>query len=146
MIHIIYSCHISPSHIVWGSCKYDFGFLSFKVYCLVDRFKWGQRGNDANDEISSIEKQMQSSMFAATPPLCLKLHLFSAASFPEYTNYTQDFKDVLDYIFAEEDSLAVIRVAPFPTEEVLSAQTAIPSEYFPSDHLAVAVDLKLIRL
>ena len=35
---------------------------------------------------------------------------FSAASTPKYTNYTEGFKDFLDYIFVEEGSASVEQV------------------------------------
>jgi hypothetical protein len=35
-----------------------------------------------------------------------------------------------------------VRVAPFPSVAVLSADVGLPSPVFPSDHLAIAVDLR----
>ena len=95
---------------------------------------------------------------------------FSAAGTPKYTNYTEGFKDCLDYIFLEEGSATVeqvlqysilyqqfsyflpnfldlrisrTQVVPFPTEEELELHTAIPSIVMPSDHMAVVVDVCL---
>jgi mRNA deadenylase 3'-5' endonuclease subunit Ccr4 len=58
-----------------------------------------------------------------------------------YTNYTTDFKDILDYIYFDATTMEVLRVHPFPPEAELRRDTAIPSEVFPSDHVAVVVDL-----
>ena len=66
----------------------------------------------------------------------------SAAGCPQYTNYTTGFKDCLDYIFIEKNSLEVEQVVPFPSEEELGLHTALPNIAFPSDHVAVVVDLK----
>ena len=66
----------------------------------------------------------------------------SAAGTPQFTNYTQGFKDCLDYIFIEEEMLEVEQVIPFPSEEELSQHIALPNIVFPSDHVAVVVDLK----
>ena len=67
----------------------------------------------------------------------------SAAGTPAFTNYTREFKDCLDYIFIEQGRLEVVQVVPFPTVEELSLHEAIPSIVFPSDHVAVIVDLQL---
>jgi len=76
--------------------------------------------------------------------LSLKHHqnFISAAKTPQFTNYTQGFKDCLDYIFIEEEMLEVEQVVPFPSEEELSQHIALPNIVFPSDHVAVVVDLK----
>ena len=39
--------------------------------------------------------------------------------------------------------MEVLRVAPFPSHAQLAAARALPSETCPSDHVAVAVDLRL---
>jgi hypothetical protein len=39
--------------------------------------------------------------------------------------------------------MEVVRVAPFPSHAQLSASRALPSETCPSDHVAVAVDLRV---
>jgi len=66
----------------------------------------------------------------------------SAAGTPQYTNYTQGFKDCLDYIWIDKTKLEVSQVVPFPSEEELSLHTALPNIVFPSDHIPVIVDLK----
>jgi len=66
----------------------------------------------------------------------------SASGTPKFTNYTQGFKDCLDYIFIEEGLLEVDQVIPLPSEEELSQHIALPNIVFPSDHVAVVVDLK----
>jgi len=71
-----------------------------------------------------------------------RLGLINASGLPEYTNYTADFKDTLDYVMASQHCFQVVRVAPFPPESVLCEHIALPSEVFPSDHIAVAVDVK----
>lgn len=77
------------------------------------------------------------------PTLHNNTRFISAGGYPQYTNYTGGFKDLLDYIFIETEYLHAVHVAPFPTVEVLSEHTALPSVVFPSDHLAVAVDVRL---
>jgi 2',5'-phosphodiesterase len=63
---------------------------------------------------------------------------------PKYTNYTDDFKDCLDYIFVEKNKIKVDKVVPLPTEEELSQHQGLPNDVFPSDHLALVTDLELV--
>jgi mRNA deadenylase 3'-5' endonuclease subunit Ccr4 len=100
-------------------------------------FRWGDRGQSSNEQSAEADT-------AVFPTLDLGLSLLSAAGFPDYTNYTRDFKGALDYIFVDRDAFQVVRIAPFPVVSTLSAQTALPSEHFPSDHIAVAVDIKYL--
>ena len=66
----------------------------------------------------------------------------SAAGYPKYTNYTQGFKDCLDYVWIEKEALEVKQVVPFPSDEELSLHVALPNIVFPSDHVPVIVDLQ----
>ena len=63
-----------------------------------------------------------------------------------YSNFTVDFKDLLDYIYVSSDLFGDpkdISPLPLPSYDILTENTAIPSAYFPSDHLPIAVDLPL---
>jgi len=55
----------------------------------------------------------------------------------EYTNYTEDFKGTLDYIFFSADSLAVLAVSQVDEEAQLQQETALPSSTRPSDHVSL---------
>ncbi|GBL88280.1 2',5'-phosphodiesterase 12 [Araneus ventricosus] len=70
------------------------------------------------------------------------LSLDSACGTPEYTNYTAEFTGCLDYIFYSKDILEVSDVVPMPRHEQVTAQQALPSEYFPSDHIALICTLQ----
>lgn len=59
-----------------------------------------------------------------------------------YTNFTRGYSGVLDYIFVDSDHLSVSRVVPFPSHEEVTEFEALPSVYFPSDHLALISDLR----
>ena len=69
-------------------------------------------------------------------------HFSNVTGTEECTNYTKDFKAVLDYIFIDSDHLTVERTVPLPPVNELMEFVALPSVYFPSDHLALVADLK----
>jgi len=56
---------------------------------------------------------------------------------PEYTNYTDEFKGTLDYIFFSSESLAVLAISEVDAESHLKQETALPSSTRPSDHLSL---------
>ncbi len=56
---------------------------------------------------------------------------------PHYTNYTEKFKDCLDYLWFERDKLEVASLLELPLEEQLNSQVALPNELYSSDHIAL---------
>lgn len=76
------------------------------------------------------------------PVMTHALDFISAAGFAKYSNYTPSFKHLLDYVLVQRRDFEVVRVAPMPSDEVLSEFTALPSAVLPSDHIAIAVDLR----
>ncbi|ESO08143.1 hypothetical protein HELRODRAFT_75620 [Helobdella robusta] len=74
------------------------------------------------------------------PDLHLKheLDLINATGFSRYTNYVGGFNGCLDYIYAS--GLNALKVIPLPSHEEVTAHTALPNQYFPSDHLAVGCE------
>jgi 2',5'-phosphodiesterase len=59
-----------------------------------------------------------------------------------YTNFTIGFKECIDWIFYGTDQLQVTEVIPIPEKEELELNVAIPSPFFPSDHIALVANLK----
>lgn len=57
-----------------------------------------------------------------------------------YSNFAQEFVNVLDYIFCDPFSLRVLSTGSFPTRDVLSQNLALPADSFPSDHMPVVTD------
>jgi len=55
----------------------------------------------------------------------------------EYTNYTEDFKGTLDYIWFTPDTLSVLAISQVDDESQLSQETALPSSTRPSDHISL---------
>ena len=61
-----------------------------------------------------------------------------------YTNYTDDFVDVLDNLFFDPETLRLDNVVPVASEESVKQLTALPSLYFPSDHLPIISNLSWV--
>jgi len=57
-----------------------------------------------------------------------------------YTNFTSGYRALLDYVWHDPADLRVRRVLPAPPEALLAS--FIPSESFPSDHLAIVFDFE----
>lgn len=70
------------------------------------------------------------------------LRFSSAYENIEYTNYTPEFKGCLDYIYYERDKISCASVVPLPDHEDVAATGGIPSDVFPSDHLALVANLE----
>jgi len=60
----------------------------------------------------------------------------------EYTNYTEDFKGTLDYIWYSSDDLVVLAISQVDDEGQLSQETALPSSTRPSDHVSLVATFK----
>ncbi|XP_015601826.1 2',5'-phosphodiesterase 12 [Cephus cinctus] len=95
--------------------------------------------NDCKDWSSCPEEIVEN------VSLSHSLSFDSACGTPEYTNYTAEFADCLDYIFYQTDNLKVSQVIPMPSNEELKLHTALPSVVFPSDHISLCVDLEWIK-
>ena len=68
---------------------------------------------------------------------------FSAyADFP-FTNCTNGFEGILDYVFYEANNFELVKVIPLPSVERVKENVALPSKLIPSDHLALVFDLKI---
>lgn len=54
-----------------------------------------------------------------------------------FTNYTEDFKGTLDYIWFTPDNISVLAISQVDDEAELSKETALPSSTRPSDHVSL---------
>lgn len=54
-----------------------------------------------------------------------------------YTNYTEDFKGTLDYIWFTSETLSVLAISQVDDESQLTQETALPSSTRPSDHVSL---------
>lgn len=55
----------------------------------------------------------------------------------QYTNYTEDFKGTLDYIWFSSDTISVLAISQVDDESQLQQETALPSSTRPSDHVSL---------
>jgi CCR4-NOT transcription complex subunit 6 len=55
---------------------------------------------------------------------------------PTFTNYTNDFVGVLDYLWFSQDALAVSKVLQ-PVDEDSVKHTKLPNAYMNSDHISI---------
>lgn len=64
---------------------------------------------------------------------------------PKFTNYTKQFKGVLDYIWYSTQSLRPLSAAPIPEESVLTRHgDALPSTQYSSDHIMQISDMQIL--
>ncbi|XP_065569803.1 2',5'-phosphodiesterase 12-like isoform X2 [Artemia franciscana] len=90
---------------------------------------------DHKDWTSNVDEAVENLL------LINPIRMESACGTPLYTNYTEGFKDCLDYIFYQANRFNVSQVVPLPSEEELSANVGLPSVVFPSDHVSLVADL-----
>lgn len=62
----------------------------------------------------------------------------------EFTNFVEGFVGCLDWILAEKACFKPEGQSPMPSVEELTANKALPSLIFPSDHISIAADLKFV--
>jgi CCR4-NOT transcription complex subunit 6 len=55
----------------------------------------------------------------------------------QYTNYTEEFKGTLDYVWFSTETLAVLAISQVDDEPQLQQETALPSSTRPSDHISL---------
>ena len=63
---------------------------------------------------------------------------------PPFTTYTDDWYGTLDYIMLEASRVQPAAIAELPGVKVVTKETAIPNSTFPSDHLSIVADLRVI--
>lgn len=71
-----------------------------------------------------------------------QFHFENACGTKHFTNYTLGYSGILDYIFIDSDHLSVERTIPLPSHREVTEFVALPSVYFPSDHLSLVADIQ----
>jgi len=64
---------------------------------------------------------------------------------PNFTNYTANFKGVLDYVWYSVQNLRPLSAAPIPDESALTKHgEALPSTEYSSDHIMLISDMQIL--
>jgi hypothetical protein len=59
---------------------------------------------------------------------------YSVDQEPLFTNFTKTFVGCLDYVFHSPKDFVVEKLVTIPSQDELSVQTALPSEFYPSEY------------
>jgi len=109
----------------------------------------------AADRRTAVERQRRAAADAgaavvadgARLELPFRVDSAYASAPPEFTNYVGGFVGALDWLLLERDQgLRVLQTAAMPTEAEVTAETALPSTAFPSDHVSIAADVAIPTL
>lgn len=92
--------------------------------------------SDLKDWKSNIDEKVQGLELRS------KLKFSSAYQDIEYTNYTPLFHGCLDYIYYDSKCLDCESIVPLPPHDEVTRTGGIPSDVFPSDHVALIANLK----
>ncbi|KAL4499815.1 hypothetical protein ABPG72_015164 [Tetrahymena utriculariae] len=111
-------------------------------------------------QLSRVEQQLQNNVFIkdmmAIHNMFSQMNLINLKSsyddylktrkHPEFTNYTQDFKGTLDYIFynpnMKQFQLSDIREIPI---DLIKKEQGLPSQHYPSDHLPITTIFSIVQ-
>jgi len=63
---------------------------------------------------------------------------------PKFTNWVNNFRATLDYVMVDE-CFQVCRVLPPISEDDIRPHHGLPSVMYPSDHLAIAAEIRWRR-
>lgn len=98
----------------------------------------GRIGSDLKDWSSNEEEKVTG--------LSVETYLRFKSTYEniEYTNYTPQFNGCLDYIYYQQENINCESVVPLPNHDQVVAIGGIPSDVFPSDHLALIANMKRI--
>ncbi|KAL4913387.1 Endonuclease/exonuclease/phosphatase [Aspergillus aurantiobrunneus] len=96
------------------------------------------------EEHPDLEKRMYGNLsrVGMTHPFKLKSAYGSIGEL-SFTNYTPDFKDILDYIWYSSNSVHVSGLLGDVDKEYLKKVPGFPSYHFPSDHIALFAEFSV---
>ena len=91
-----------------------------------------------------LEKRLYGNLsrIGMTHPFKLK-SAYSAINELSFTNYTPDFKDILDYIWYSATSLNVTALLGDVDKDYLQRVPGFPNFHFPSDHIALLAEFSV---
>ena len=91
-----------------------------------------------------LEKRLYGNLsrIGMSHPFKLK-SAYSSINELNFTNYTPDFKDILDYIWYSSNSLNVTALLGDVDKEYLQRVPGFPNFHFPSDHIALLAEFSV---
>ena len=167
-VRLLLNRRVEPYHFETWKNLYEYSWEKGEDDFL---FEHGFIGNDVGDipvyteeefcDAVDTEDPWMSKPGASTPPEITLPNSFPKLisgyiQMPEFTNYSIDFAETLDYIFASAPSstsgcddkndassgFEVVSSAPIPSKMAMKPFVGMPNENMPSDHVAIACDLK----
>lgn len=105
------------------------------VYEYLRRGQIAPNHADLQNDPCGVLKQLGSRL-SHSLPMATAYETCNSREAP-YTNYTEDFKGTLDYIWFSPDALAVLAISQVDDESQLTQEIALPSSSKPSDHLSL---------
>ena len=96
------------------------------------------------EEHPDLEKRLYGNLsrVGMTHPFKLK-SAYSSINELNFTNYTPDFRDILDYIWYSSTSLNVTALLGDVDKNYLQRVPGIPNFHFPSDHIALLAEFSV---
>lgn len=98
--------------------------------------------------INEGEIQIPGMLRSGQSKLSHSFSLNNATGTPHYSWLVDHIQQLLDYIYVDSHCFRVQQALPLPTEEELKqdGRFALPSCRFPSDHLALGVDIEVVNV
>lgn len=126
----------NAKNIISRSSKYE-------QFGAVGATEAQKRTSLLSDPDGCVKKLLSEAEKVSGPPL--KSCYFIDGKEPKFTNWTDNFRDVIDYIFVSDD-LTPTSVLALPTEKDLGPEpSSLPrarnNQGYPSDHLPLMVEL-----
>lgn len=92
----------------------------------------------------NLKSAYDSYKFKLTPTFRTEKQFLSFLSHhPNYTNFTESFKNTIDYIFHSK-FIETVKILKLPEREELSLEHFLPSSRYPSDHLKIFAEFTYI--
>ncbi|KAL8433746.1 hypothetical protein ACSSS7_003664 [Eimeria intestinalis] len=142
--YLLRNKHIPPDHVDWRGGQQAAAIAS-------PSFTWvGQSSEETEGEMFPMTEEMaaaadsdstarEDGLYLELPPSVHLNDCYKGCPLP-FTNYVSGFHATLDHIFASQD-LEVLNWLPAVSLKAVEAHKGLPCEFFPSDHLSIAVDL-----
>jgi len=124
-----------------------------RCWRFLNSYQW--EGSAEDTDVKPIFDRDETAVPPSVPTISLSpsfpVLALGCTEMPDFTNFAKGFIETLDYIFVSTPSkkdrfgFRSSKSAPMPSRDLVSQYVAMPNEFMPSDHVAVACDLKWQR-